>query len=95
MPGDLRGPELSLKLSDSTLWLTETIFSAMPALDYIMIEYGAYIWSTVYQREDHVFYKSASREVEGAVLLVPWCLIFSPLVATPWAREKKCDSKPW
>ena len=48
-------------------------------LTTFLIEYGAYIWHTVYQREDYGFYKLASREVEGVVLLVPWCLIFSTI----------------
>ena len=60
-----------------------------------MIEYGAYIWPTVYQREDYGFYKSASREVEGAVLLVPWCLIFFTIGFHTVGVRNKYDSKPW
>ena len=35
MPGDLRGLQLPIKLSDRTLWLRVTIFLAIPALDYL------------------------------------------------------------
>ena len=55
---------------------SDHLFHLCRRLTTFLIEYGAYIWHTVYQREDYGFYKSASREVEGAVLLVPWCLIF-------------------
>ena len=51
----------------------------MPALDYLFDRIWSQIWHTVYQREDYGFYKSASREVEDAVLFVPWCLIFSAI----------------
>ena len=55
-----------------------------------MIEYGAAIWPKVYQSIDYGFYKSASRVVEGAVLLVPWCLIFFIIGChTVGVRKKK------
>ena len=55
-----------------------------------MIDYGAAIWPAVYHREDYGFYKSASREVEGAVLFVPWCLIFFTIGChTVGVRKKK------
>ena len=47
---------------------SDHLFHLCRRLTTFLIEYGAYIWPTVYQREDYGFYKSASREVEGAVL---------------------------